>query len=93
MTTDRSADFPPYELLHDWSTGPPTRPTVSSGSTTRRRPARGTRARYSTTGGQARGIHVPEDKREAMGHVFTVILWGELAAWNIAADLARALPT
>ncbi len=38
------------------------------------------------------GIHVPEEKREAMGHVFSVILWGELAAWNIAADLARVLP-
>jgi hypothetical protein len=38
------------------------------------------------------GIHVPEEKREALGHLFTVLLWGELAAWNIAADLARALP-
>lgn len=38
------------------------------------------------------GIHVPDDKREALGHLFTVLLWGELAAWNIAADLARALP-
>ncbi len=37
-------------------------------------------------------IRVPEDKREALGHLFTVLLWGELAAWNIAADLARALP-
>jgi hypothetical protein len=38
------------------------------------------------------GIHVPPEKREALGHLFTVLLWGELAAWNIAADLARALP-
>lgn len=38
------------------------------------------------------GIHVPADKREALGHTFTVILWGELAAWNVSADLARALP-
>lgn len=38
------------------------------------------------------GVHVPEDKRESIGHVFSVILWGELAAWNIAADLARSLP-
>ena len=37
------------------------------------------------------GIHVGDDKREALGHLFTVLLWGELAAWNIAADLARAL--
>ncbi len=38
------------------------------------------------------GIHVPEEQKEAMGHVFGVLLWGELAAWNVAADLARALP-
>jgi ribonucleotide reductase beta subunit family protein with ferritin-like domain len=38
------------------------------------------------------GVHVPPDKRAAIGHVFAVILWGELAAWNIAADLARQLP-
>jgi hypothetical protein len=38
------------------------------------------------------GIHVPEDKKAAIGHVFAIILWGELAAWNIAADLARSLP-
>jgi hypothetical protein len=37
------------------------------------------------------GIHVPEDKREALGHLFSVILWGELAAWNIASDLALEL--
>jgi hypothetical protein len=38
------------------------------------------------------GIHLNPAQREAMGHVFTVLLWGELAAWNVAADLARALP-
>jgi hypothetical protein len=38
------------------------------------------------------GIHLTDAQREAMGHVFTVLLWGELAAWNVAADLARALP-
>ena len=37
------------------------------------------------------GIHVPEEKREALGHLFSVILWGELAAWNIASDLALEL--
>jgi hypothetical protein len=37
-------------------------------------------------------IRLTEEQREAMGHVFTVLLWGELAAWNVAADLARALP-
>ncbi len=38
------------------------------------------------------GIRLPEEKKEAIGHVFAVLLWGELAAWNIAADLARTLP-
>jgi hypothetical protein len=38
------------------------------------------------------GIHMPEEKKEAVGHLFTILLWGELAAWNIAADLARGLP-
>jgi len=38
------------------------------------------------------GIHLTAEQKEAMGHVFTVLLWGELAAWNVAADLARALP-
>src|SRR5262249_29795202 len=38
------------------------------------------------------GIRLPDDKKAAVGHVFAILLWGELAAWNIAADLARALP-
>jgi hypothetical protein len=38
------------------------------------------------------GVHLTSEQKEAMGHVFTVLLWGELAAWNVAADLARALP-
>jgi hypothetical protein len=38
------------------------------------------------------GIHLPEDKKVAIGHIFAILLWGELAAWNIAADLARSLP-
>jgi hypothetical protein len=38
------------------------------------------------------GIHLSHEQKEAMGHVFTALLWGELAAWNVAADLARALP-
>jgi hypothetical protein len=37
------------------------------------------------------GIHVPEEKRAAIGRLFTFILWGELAAWHVAADLAREL--
>jgi hypothetical protein len=37
------------------------------------------------------GIHVPPEKRDALAQVFSVILWGELAAWSIAADLALML--
>jgi len=37
-------------------------------------------------------IRVPPDMKEAMGRVFSVLLWGELAAWNVATDLARWLP-
>jgi hypothetical protein len=37
-------------------------------------------------------INVPVEKREALGRLFSVLMWGELAAWNVAADLARTLP-
>jgi len=37
------------------------------------------------------GVHVPEDKREALGRIASVLLWGELAAWSISADLALRL--
>ncbi len=37
------------------------------------------------------GIHFPADKREAFGKVASVLLWGELAAWSISADLALKL--
>jgi hypothetical protein len=31
---------------------------------------------------------IPKETREALAHVLTVLLWGELAAWTISADLA-----
>jgi hypothetical protein len=34
------------------------------------------------------GIHLPGGKRAALGQVFAVIMWGELAAWKISAQLA-----
>src|SRR5262249_12576702 len=34
------------------------------------------------------GIHLADEKRTAIGEVFSVILWGELAAWSISADIA-----
>jgi hypothetical protein len=37
------------------------------------------------------GIAFPEDKKAAFGKVASVLLWGELAAWSISADLAVKL--
>jgi hypothetical protein len=37
------------------------------------------------------GIHVPPERREALGRIASVLLWGELAAWSISADLALRL--
>jgi hypothetical protein len=34
------------------------------------------------------GVQVPEGQRDALAHVFGVIMWGELAAWKISAQLA-----
>ncbi len=36
-------------------------------------------------------LQVDREKRQAMAAIFTPILWGELAAWNVAADLALRL--
>lgn len=37
------------------------------------------------------GIRFPEDKKAAFARVAAVLLWGELAAWSISADLALKL--
>ncbi|MCG8424543.1 MAG: ferritin-like domain-containing protein [Proteobacteria bacterium] len=37
------------------------------------------------------GIDVEDDKKEALKRIFSIILWGELAAWRIAAQLADRL--
>lgn len=37
------------------------------------------------------GVHIPEEKRAALEAVFGPILWGELAAWKISAQLADRL--
>jgi hypothetical protein len=37
------------------------------------------------------GIKFPEDKKQAFGKIASVLLWGELAAWSISADLALKL--
>ena len=37
------------------------------------------------------GIQFPADKKDAFGRIASVLLWGELAAWSISADLALKL--
>src|SRR5207247_601111 len=37
------------------------------------------------------GIRLPAEKKAAIAKIFSVILWGELAAWNVSADIAEAL--
>ncbi|MSP24073.1 MAG: ferritin-like domain-containing protein [Myxococcales bacterium] len=37
------------------------------------------------------GIHVAPEKKEALKRVFAIILWGELAAWKVSAQLADGL--
>lgn len=37
------------------------------------------------------GIHFPPDKKAAFARIASVLLWGELAAWSISADLALKL--
>lgn len=37
------------------------------------------------------GIHLPADKARALGHLFGVLMWGEMAAWKISAQLADRL--
>ena len=34
---------------------------------------------------------LPQDQQEALARIFAIILWGELAAWKISAQLAEAL--
>jgi hypothetical protein len=37
------------------------------------------------------GIQLRDDKKQALGYVLGVLMWGELAAWKIAAQLADSL--
>jgi hypothetical protein len=85
--------FPPYELLEQWSTraSDETRKLERLYHHTQSH-AWDPRAVLDELEAKHGGIHLPPEKREALGHLFTVLLWGELAAWNIAADLARCLP-
>ena len=35
------------------------------------------------------GIHLPKERAAAIRNIFSIILWGELAAWKISAELAE----
>jgi hypothetical protein len=37
------------------------------------------------------GIQLSKEKREALAHPLTMLMWGELAAWMVAAELAERL--
>src|SRR3954468_20235781 len=37
------------------------------------------------------GVQLADDKREALKQLLAIILWGELAAWKISAQLADEL--
>ncbi len=37
------------------------------------------------------GVRVSDEKKEAIANVFTIILWGELAAWEVASFLAERI--
>ncbi len=37
------------------------------------------------------GIQLAKEKREALAHPLTMLMWGELAAWIVAAELAERL--
>lgn len=37
------------------------------------------------------GIRIDDDKREAVARIYSIIMWGELAAWKISAQLADAI--
>jgi hypothetical protein len=35
------------------------------------------------------GVNLPPEKRQALASIFTIIMWGELAAWEVASFLAE----
>jgi hypothetical protein len=37
------------------------------------------------------GVHMDERHRDALGRIFSIIMWGELAAWRVSAQLADHL--
>jgi hypothetical protein len=84
--------FPPYELLEDWATraDDKSRRLERLYDLTREHAWDGTGV-LDELEKKHGGIHVPEEMRAHLGHLFSILVWGELAAWNIAADLALGL--
>jgi hypothetical protein len=89
----RAANFPPYDLL-----------TQRAVQDTESKMARLERIYHVAQRNAWRGAEVleelvarhgppsiPEEKKQAIARVFTIILWGELAAWIVSADLAERL--
>lgn len=37
------------------------------------------------------GVHLPDKERKALSRIFSILMWGELAAWRISAQLADRL--
>jgi hypothetical protein len=37
------------------------------------------------------GIQLPREKRTALAHIISTLMWGELAAWSVSAELAERL--
>jgi hypothetical protein len=37
------------------------------------------------------GVNIDDDKRQALARIYSIIMWGELAAWRISAQLADSL--
>ena len=66
--------------------------TSSSASTTSATSRRGTASRCSPSCSKKHGgIRLAPEKKQALAQIFSTILWGELAAWSISADLALQL--
>ena len=97
----RGDPFPPYNLLDEGPSGTLDESVLHAESKTRKlaRLYHQTQAHawnpnevLDALVAQHGDIRLPEAIKEPLGRLFAVLLWGELAAWNVAADLARWLP-
>ncbi|MCA9641076.1 MAG: ferritin-like domain-containing protein, partial [Myxococcales bacterium] len=95
---ERAAAFPPYEMLE----------TVASGVAEADSKTRKLERLYHLTQKHSwdgpsvfaellerhgePGANMDPELRAALSRILTVLMWGELAAWNISADLALEIP-